>query len=356
MALFGQFLLMKKMNSKRFIYWVAQFIGWSTYIIIVLLSSYIENPKSINFNLVIDLILFVVFAILISHFQRLFYIKKNWFDLKLIPLLPRVIFVSLSASLIVVLMTVFINPIIHPQKENFKISDIVNASLSVSILFFFWNALYFTFHFFSKARQQEINNLALLASKNEIELQNLKSQLNPHFLFNSLNSIRALIEINPSTAKHGVTQLSNLLRKSLISGKNNLITLEDEVEIVSTYLELEKIRFEERLNYTIDVDRSLLNFKIPPFCIQILVENAIKHGTSKIIDGGCICLKCYEDDNNKIIIKVENSGKLSTSIDLGVGLKNLERRLHLQYEKAFFTIHDDETNGTVIALISIEQL
>ncbi len=341
------------MNSKKIFYWGAQITGWFIYVFIILLSSYIENPKSIQNELIIDLSIFVVIAIVISHFQRKIYKSKKWLELKLTPLIPRVIIISFIGSFIVVLITVGINRLISTKNDAFEILDIINATLSVSILFFFWNVLYFTFHFFSKARQQEIHNLSLIASKNEIELQNLRSQLNPHFLFNSLNSIRALIEINPSVSKYAITQLSNLLRKSLLIGKTNLISIQEEMDIVHSYLELEKIRFEERLNYTINIDENILHFKIPPFSIQLLIENAIKHGISKEIEGGNITIKGEELDN-KIKIEVMNPGEIGQDKDLGVGLTNLRRRLILQYANASFTIQNCEDKKCVISTITIQ--
>ena len=216
----------------------------------------------------------------------------------------------------------------------------------------FWNALYFTYHFFSKSRKQEINNLSLEASRNEIELKNLRTQLNPHFLFNSLNSIRALIEIDPSKAKASVTTLSNLLRKSLMFGKLNLVPLSEEIEMVSNYLDLEKVRFEERLTVKWELDDQLNSFMIPPFSVQMLVENAIKHGISSLIEGGEIAIKTIKSDD-EISITIENSGTLKTEIDLGIGIENTRRRLDLQYNgKAKF--HLVEKDNKVISSITFK--
>jgi len=342
------------MNSKKIFYWGAQITGWFIFVFIVILSSYIKNPKSIQTDLIIDLTTFIVIAIIISHFQRRIYKSKKWLELKLKPLIPRVIIISFTASFIVVIINAGINRLTSIKNEPFEVLNIINATLSVSILFFFWNVLYFTFHFFSKARQQEIHNLSLIASKNEIELQNLRSQLNPHFLFNSLNSIRALIEINPSESKYAITQLSNLLRKSLLIGKINLISIQEEMDIVHSYLKLEKIRFEKRLNYSVKIDENILHFKIPPFCIQLLIENAIKHGISKEIEGGEVSIE-GNGFGNEIKIEVTNPGKIGKEKDLGVGLTNLRRRLILQYTNASFTIKNSENKKCVVSTIRIQQ-
>ena len=113
---------------------------------------------------------------------------------------------------------------------------------------------YLAFIFIEQNRQQEIQRLKLSASEKEIELKNLRAQLNPHFLFNSLNSIRALVGLDPEQAKSAITRLSSLLRHSINLGKQTLVSLEDEIELVKNYLELEKIRFEERLQINYDID------------------------------------------------------------------------------------------------------
>ncbi|MCF8434226.1 MAG: histidine kinase, partial [Crocinitomicaceae bacterium] len=162
-----------------------------------------------------------------------------------------------------------------------------------------------------------------------------------------LNSIRALIEIEPPKAKESVTILSNLLRQSLIMGKENLVRLEQELEMVSNYLELEKIRFEERLNVKWNLDPTLNEFMVPPFVLQMLAENAIKHGISNLIDGGIIHISTYRD-GSKVIVEVSNTGELRGEVDTGIGIQNTRRRLDLQFkEKAEFELEQKE--GRVIA-------
>ena len=132
----------------------------------------------------------------------------------------------------------------------------------------------------------------------EIELNNLKSQLNPHFIFNALNSIRALVDENPSKSKQAINQLSNILRNSLASDKKGLTKFEDELKIVKDYLGLESIRFEERLKTEFEIHPDSQKFLVPPLMIQTLVENGIKHGISKLTPGGVIQLKTFVDNNH----------------------------------------------------------
>jgi LytS/YehU family sensor histidine kinase len=280
--------------------------------------------------------------------MRSIFIKLEWLDMKPGPLIPRILIASLICSLFISLTTHVVSILIDPKEwETLSVLSIIINILAILVLILFWNAIYFTFHFFQKSKKQELNNIILESSRNEVELKNLRSQLNPHFLFNSLNSIRALIEIEPPKAKESVTILSNLLRQSLIMGKENLVRLEQELEMVSNYLELEKIRFEERLNVKWNLDPSLNEFMVPPFVLQMLAENAIKHGISNLIEGGRIIISTHKIDG-KTIVEVCNTGELKGEVDTGIGIQNTRRRLDLQFkEKAEFEL--EQNGGEVIA-------
>ncbi|MCE2712636.1 MAG: histidine kinase [Cryomorphaceae bacterium] len=197
-----------------------------------------------------------------------------------------------------------------------------------------------------------MNNISLEASRNEIELKNLLSQLNPHFLFNSLNSIRALIDLEPKKAKDAVTALSSLLRKSLLIGKEELVTISAELELVDSYLQLEKIRFEERLTIQFDIDLSMNKELIPPFCIQTLAENAIKHGISNLSNGGLIIVRTFKE-MNRLCIEVRNTGRVLKKRGEGIGIKNIQRRLDLQFKGAA-SFELIQTKNEVIAKIMID--
>ena len=345
------------MKTTRYMYWGAQLIGWIVYAMLLVFATYAQNPKDLTVWHYIKLTVLVVLAISLTHLMRNIFIKYGWLDIKLPTLLPRVIGISLLVSIVFAFVYEGFCYLIEIKTDNYKETTFLNFYLeifSVLILILFWNALYFTYHFFMKSRQQEMSNIKLEANRNEIELKNLRSQLNPHFLFNSLNSIRALIEIDPKEAKQSLTSLSNLLRKSLMHGKQNLITTSEEIEMISNYLELEKIRFEERLKIAWLIDETLHDFLIPPFCIQMLVENAIKHGISKLINGGEIQIKIGQTED-KVFFIVENTGTLGSDKDLGIGIENTKRRLALQYKgKAHFNIYQE--GDSVISSINFSKI
>lgn len=334
-------------TGKR-IYWLAQFAGWTAYSALLILATYSQEPSKVDLHLVLNVLALIVFAVLGTHVMRYMFVRLHWLDLKPAPLAPRVLLASLICAVFISFATTGFSVLLDHETTN--IIDFLGVVINVFallVLVLFWNAIYFTFHFFQKSRKQELNNITLEASRNEIELKTLRSQLNPHFLFNSLNSIRALVELDPSKAKVAITTLSNLLRSSLILGKENLVHLEDELRMVSDYLELEKIRFEERLIVKWDTDPSLSNFMVPPFVLQMLAENAIKHGISNYIGGGEILIRSRKHDE-RVFISVINTGKLQSHTDTGIGIENTRRRLALQFKGTVdFELREQE--GKVVA-------
>jgi len=342
------------MNTKRF-YWPAQIVGWAAYCSLLMLSMYNKDASQINTVVLANLGIVFGAGILMTHIQRIFFIRMGWLDLRLPRLLPRLIISSVICAMLIASIDIGSDYLtkLNGAEEAFSVSNILVEVLAALLLVLFWNAIYFTFHFFQQSRRQEISNLELKASNKESELKNLRSQLNPHFLFNSLNSIRALVDLDPSKAKISITTLSNLLRQSLVLGKENLVSLESELDLAKSYLELEKIRFEERLKVEWRLTPGLEHFEIPPFTLQMLVENAIKHGISNLKEGGTVEVAAYEQ-KDFVIVEVTNSGSLNGVIDLGVGIQNIKQRLALQYENgAEFSLV--ESNGMVCAKMNFKK-
>ncbi len=304
----------------------------------------------------INILVLIFTGIVTTHIQRLVFIKRGWLDLKLPRLLPWLMLSSFICSVVIAGVDYIADYFtgLHADSERpTDVSSVIVKVFAIMILILFWNAIYFTFHLFQKSRNQEISNLELAASKRESELKNLRSQLNPHFLFNSLNSIRALVDIDPKKAKTSITTLSNLLRQSLLMGKENLVSLSDELQVAKSYLDLEKVRFEDRLSIEWEIEPSLEALQVPPFSLQMMIENAIKHGISNLKDGGVVKVAVYQSDG-RTIVEVRNTGNLKKVIDLGVGIQNVRRRLALQYGAgASFTLND--VGGEVVAQMTFEK-
>ncbi len=215
-----------------------------------------------------------------------------------------------------------------------------------------WVLAYHLYHY----AQREINvakeNARLSVVAKEAQLSNLSAQLNPHFFFNSLNNIKSLVIENPESARRAIDLLSDLLRNSLYSKDDKLIPVKEEISVVEDYLELEKMRFEERLQMNIMVEEELSGLLIPPLSIQALVENAVKHGIDKRKEGGLIEIK-VEKEGGFLKITVQNPGKLLLEKQQGLGVQNLKERLLLQFNgKAIFNI-TGLTDEKVLATILI---
>jgi two-component system, LytTR family, sensor kinase len=349
-----------KVGSKNLVYWCAQVVGWSIYGFLLILATYANRPVDLTFTLVLNIFGYLFLAIALTHLMRVFFIYKGWLTFKLSPLVPRVFLLSFVFA---ILLTICTNSLYYFTKsipefhEGLSFLKLMIQVLANMLLLMFWNALYFLYNFFIITRKQELDNLSIVSLKNEIELRNLRTQLNPHFLFNSLNAIRALIEIEPSKAKSAVTILSNLLRNSLVSSKLKFVSMEEEVEMVTNYLDLEKLRFEERLEIRWEIDSDLKRFVLPPFCLQTMVENAVKHGVSKLIEGGVITIKGYKVGKD-VCVEVVNTGVLGHEIDLGIGVKNIRRRLDIQYKgKASFELFqtENEVHSKIVFLEAVNE-
>lgn len=294
--------------------------------------------------------------------MRFTIIKLGLLDINFWSLLPRAIALCLTFASIMVAVHITAEYVFHYFDSSFETekNTFLNVLLFImtrTIIFVLWSTVYFTYHFFQKSRNEEIKNLQLEATRNEIELNNLKSQLNPHFMFNALNSIRALIDENPNNAKLAVTKLSNTLRNSLKMGKSNKVSIEEELSLIVNYSDIERIRFEERLTMRTDVPPELLEFEIPPLMIQTLVENAIKHGISKRLKGGEVFIE-VKPEGSDLFIRVFNTGTIDKPINKsnpGIGLANTQKRIQLTYgEDSYFKLYDDRVENITIAEIKIK--
>ena len=217
-------------------------------------------------------------------------------------------------------------------------SDLVGVYYTL-MLIAIWMLIYIVYHYVEKNRNDQLDRLKLETTVKELELKTIKSHINPHFIFNSLNSIRALVDENPKRARRAITELSNILRSSMQAEKSETVTLERELDIVKDYLALEQMRFEERLKIEFDIDEDTLQQQVPPMMLQTLVENAIKHGISKQVLGGVVRIVAIFKDN-VMQLQVQNTGQLIANPNgEGFGIKSTQDRLNLMYQgKAVFEI------------------
>jgi len=346
------------MVNKSRIYWSLQIGGWLLYAFVQIAWSY-DASGSLIPRRVVNLLFEAFLCLMITNWFRILLNRYKWLYLPMHKLIPGVLFSVFVMGLIIYFLRLPITFVLGKLFEPvttlnltvaLSISQIVGQSFYYAIVFFLWTVFYFTYHYFDRYN----TSLKYDASMIEIELNNLKSQLNPHFIFNALNSIRALVDENPSKSKQAINQLSNILRNSLASDKKGLTKFEDELKIVKDYLGLESIRFEERLKTDFDIHPDSQKFLVPPLMIQTLVENGIKHGISKLTPGGVIQLKTFVD-NNHLKIHIRNSGHLVNGTKRGksgLGLKNTVQRLKLLYgEEASFRIVNENDNFVLTEIV-----
>jgi two-component system, LytTR family, sensor kinase len=323
--------------------------GWLLYATLQIVASIIAGgatPDRMVFLFFESMLPFVV-----THLARVLVKPGAWLNIGVPRLIIRVVSMALLCGLVYYFLRLPVSYILGMYDEVLLDPGwIVGLSSVYSVIFFLWFVLYFTFHYFNQYNK----SLKYEASMVQIELNNLKSQLNPHFIFNALNSIRALVDENPLKSKQAINQLSNILRNSLASDKKGLTKFEDELKIVKDYLGLEHIRFEERLKTEFDIDPNSNKFFVPPLMIQTLVENGIKHGISKLTAGGLIQMKTQvENDTLKILIR--NSGRLlngEKKKPTGLGIRNTTQRLKLIYgDEATFRIQNENDNFVLTEVI-----
>ena len=332
-------------------YWWCQIIGWSTNVAISIffVTTFGEATRLYILSLVTSCAL----GVLISHVMRL-----NIHSLKILekPLKTQIAYLLILTLIFAILYGVAMEAMDYLLKFNperlqkySKMQRLFFSSFNALWLLLVWNMIYYIYHYVERNRSQELDTFRLEAVVKELELKTIKAHINPHFIFNALNSIRALVDENPERARKAITELSNILRSSMQAEKMETVPLQQELDIVKDYLALEHMRFEERLSIEMDIDEDTLNQPVPHMMLQTLVENAIKHGISRQINGGLIkVISEFNDHHHELI--VQNSGTLNGhahETKEGFGIKSTQDRLNLLYQgKAQFQIR--EINGNMV--------
>ena len=296
------------------------------------------------------------FAVLLFRWH---YKKYRWQNMKMAYLVPlTVVYGAVAAILIMAILCLCLMPMFW---ESMKAVDvriqtdpvsyiwhfILTGSLQLHITVCAWFILYISFSKNREIRERELSHAQLLANLREAQLSSLSSQLNPHFLFNSLNNIRFLIHENPSHADEVILALSEILRYSLESARHAKVKLAQELRIVERYLQVAKIQHEDHLHVDLQINEDLHQFLIPPMVLQMLVENAVKHGIDQLREGGCVQVVATPLQNViSFAIKNDYDPHRRAHVEgLGIGIQNIAERLRLLYGDAmqFSTAHTENT-------------
>ncbi|MFK7749039.1 MAG: sensor histidine kinase [Kordia sp.] len=349
----------KKENT--YIFWILQFLGWGLLISINILGQiYLSSGGQVKRSYILfEGLVFVILGVGLTAWIRLYLKRFNFVENQTLKNYLKVIALYIVVTFVFVVLLLGISKLLftsfHGTELVLNRNIIFLNSVNVSIYVFFWIILYVSIKSIMRMQRNKMDRLRLEASLKESQLNTLKGQLNPHFMFNSLNNIRGLMLEDVDKSRDMLTRLSEMLRYSLNMNKVDAIQIGQEVETVANYVALSKIQLEDRLQYEQQINEELLEVKIPPMILQMLVENGIKHGIAEQKNGGKIKL-IVTDNNKEIILQVNNTGTLKTKTDsTRIGVENIRKRLELLYgEKATFTLNEVENEVHAIIKIPVK--
>ena len=324
-------------------YWACQISGWGLYSAVQLFTGVLllQLPW---IRTAVETVALNSIALILTHQLRAHVLRHDWNSLHLRKLMPRIVAASLVIALPMGVMSPFASiaalqnseQLIHELAPNIQphfnpLVRFVHQWVNWAVLFAIWLGIYFAALSIRRRRYAELRQSELTRMLQQAELRLLKSQLNPHFLFNALNTVRSLIVDNPQAAQTAVTHFANTLRYALNAGQQDMVPLSKELEIVQDYLEIESLRFEERLRVDYNVSDEAGAVPIPAMLLQTLVENAIKHGISDLPRGGRVTIGGTVADG-ALLLEVANPRRSgSDRRGEGTGLRNSAERLRLLF-------------------------
>ncbi|HNB80546.1 MAG TPA: histidine kinase [Chitinophagaceae bacterium] len=324
-------------------YGLFQLLGWLSF---ALFNIYIAAlTRELNKTVLLMNVFIAMLGLFITHLFRNYirtYQLNTWPTEKLLLRIALILFfMSLLYHLTYYTCLYFFLP---SALRDFNMNTLTGSFVSVYFLFGIWSLIYFSWTYVENNRKRQLEALQMEATMKDLEIRNLRSSLQPHFIFNALNSIRALVDENPELARKAITQISNILRHS-ITNQEPCDTLENEVRLTEDYLSLEKIRFEDRLHFSKDIQTETLTVQVPAMMLQTLAENAIKHGISRNEKGGSVHIRSWLE-KEYVCIEIRNTGILKTDTlhenSLGFGLHSTRERLKFIYgHKAMLNISQD---------------
>ena len=318
-------------------YWRTQVLVWALYGVfnIVMFRAFV--PQAVGTPLwIFGIISFTIAATALgaSHVLRQLIWRGQWLAQPPLALLGRLLLANAGLAVGCVAVIGAVSALVLPVQAAGRGPQGWAAqfgyTLNLAILLSLWTAAYVGWHYLQHSRRAEIEKWRLTAAVREAELNTLRAQLNPHFLFNGLNNIRGLVSEDPARARQALAHLAELLRYVMQHAATPLVPLGQELDIVADYLALEALQLEDRLQYSLDVDPVARAVQLPPLTVQLLVENAIKHGVAPRPAGGCVALTAQLDAAGWLCLAVRSPGRYSPTVSAassGLSLRGLRERL-----------------------------
>jgi two-component system LytT family sensor kinase len=341
---------MKKLLSsflKNYPYWLCQLIGWTCFTLTY--NNIRMDGFKFHADLITDIQIYqeIFSGILYTHLLRAYLRHQKLISRStgrgLIKVWIAVIITGFMLALTYSLVAIYSAGDFKDTYDGFKNgTKTIAPGVLMTIIFmvlwgawslvvWVWTLIYMTIKR-RTLQQQELEGENRLR---KTELENIKAKLNPHFLFNSLSSIRSLIAENPDRAQLAVGELAEVLRSAIMAEQQELVSLGEELEVLQHYLSIEKIRFEERLSVICEIPESMYSLQVPHMMLQTLVENAIKHGIAQRVEGGHIHIYARQSFVDHYFIYIENTGELKTdNLNNGFGISGTVKRLALLYKGA----------------------
>ena len=340
------------MRTRNAQYWACQIAGWGVYSFGAGLSTGVI-ANGWRRSVVIGYLLFFLYSIGLTHLLRSVIHLRNWTSLSL----PRALMRQVPASILIAAVQSTLVVCVYTAIEGnlgewSQASSIAYMFIGLSVVDTIWTILYLAITTFRLSHEVQRREMQMKLALSNAELRALEAQVNPHFLFNCLNSIRGMISEDAEQAQEMITRLANILRYNLQKDRHHTVPLASELEAVSDYLALESIRFEHRLRVHMAVDQAVRQTAVPPMLLQTLVENAIKHGVEELPSGGELFIRATLDGDG-LRIEVENTGSLGAPQpgSTHIGLTNARERLRVLYGERASVQVESRSAGRVTATI-----
>jgi signal transduction histidine kinase len=307
------------------------------------------------------LLLFMTVALalyLVSGGLRALALRRGWLQRDGLQLTGRLLagvlagalVVQVAVALVMVPAVALVWVTMRGGRLDYRPAAVLAYWLNAAVLLGLWTAGWAGARALERARHSEIARLRAEAERSALERDALRARLNPHFVFNALNNLRALINEDTERAREMVTRLSNTLRHALERNDRERVRLAEELAVVDDYLAIEAVHYEQRLRVRRDIAADALDARLPPMALQLLVENAIRHGIAVTPGGGELDLRAWCTEG-RLRLEVANPGRLGAGNGgHGVGLAYL--RAHLGLDGRFELA---ERDGRVLARLEIGQ-
>jgi len=337
-------------------FWLFQAGGWTIFVVLLVIRDLTFVPAEYMLGRVTVYVISAIMGILLTTGLRGLY-RLVWEN----SITTRAVTVILGSLAVSAVWQPFRNYMDYVSFgeflpfEDFQVEDLFRGTMSAAFFtMLLWSGLYFFIKYYQLFQLEKEKSLRSEALAQEAQLRMLRYQLNPHFLFNTLNAISTLVlEKATDQANEMLTKLSKFLRYSLDHSPLDRVSLSHELETSKLYLDIEKVRFGERMQLEISVQEEALKAMVPSMLLQPLIENSIKHGLSKMEEGGKITITATIDEQNLVLRVTDNGPGIPESMlgdslvaFKGVGLVNVRNRLKEMYgEEQSFTFANQQPSG-----------